>query len=479
MQHHATLIEFKELLAKLCHEIETSVAMEHLDIAHVSEYLSCELFRILFEWHDLRNMNAEERRNYPSIDLASDSHRLAVQITATANIHKVKDTLHGFLRHGFDRRYDRLIVYVLTRRQRKYSQNTLKEVTKQRIDFDVDRDILDYRSVAQRASQVSPQRLTAAVRVLRQYMCTATGDASHEDLDPPSESSETLTSNLVPVAFPPTLYIADLLPDTGATTRKGLRAALAVHGLKAPSDYEVHSRQIITFRNLHAHDHAFVSVVDTGTVTPVSPPEFYAVSHDHENTFKSLLRLLLQQRLYKHRVIWKHEDNLFVFYPHDDADDLRRVQWSPGGGSLLKVRKVFERRMSTADPTKVSFVKHLAFSPQFLRVQGKWYLAITPDWFFSYGAAFRRSNFADDKLSRVKRMEKESSVRNHFRFWAWWLAQCDKVDMFAVVGDPVLKYDNPFGLVGATRLDEGDWEVIGETGSDEVSAGSGPLLEGL
>ena len=479
MQHHATLIEFRELLAKLSREIETSVAMEHLDIAHVSEYLFCELFRVLYGWHDLRNMNSDERRNYPSIDLASDSHRLAVQITATANVQKIKDTLHGFLRHGFDKRYDRLIVYILTRRQRKYGQNALKEAAKQRLDFDADRDVLDYRSVAQRASQVSPHKLADAVRVLRNYTHTAASDATHERFDPLSDSSETLTSNLVPVAFPQTLYIADLLPDSHATTRKGLRAALAVHELKAPSDYEVHSRQIITFRNLHTHDHPFVSVIDAGTVTPISPSEFYTVSQDHENTFKSLLRLLLQQRLYKHRVIWKHKDNLFVFYPRDDADDLRRVQWIPDGGSPLKVRKVFERRMSTADPTKVSFVKHLAFSPRFVPVHGQWHLSITPDWFFSYGAAFHRSKFADDLLSRTKRIEKESSVRNHFRFWAWWLAQCDKVDMFAVAGDPVLKYHDPLELAGASRLDEDDWEVISEAEPDEVSAGSAPLLEGL
>ena len=76
-------------------------------------------------------------------------------------------------------------------------------------------------------------------------------------------------------------------------------------------------------------------------------------------------------------------------------------------------------------------------------------------------------------------MERESSVRNHFRFWASWLAKCDEEDMFSSSGEPVLTYAYPIGLTGAPCLDEDDWEVPRELESDDFDPGTHPQLEGL
>ena len=478
MKHQTLLSEFRDLLTAVSRQIETSIAMDHLDIARISENLFCDLFRVLFDWKDLRNLNAEDKPNFPAIDLADDSQRLAVQVTATANMQKIKSTLDAFLRNGFEKRYDRLIVYILTKRQRKYNQRVVDKSTSGRLSFNVDRDILDYRSLARCASTAAPKRVRQGLQVLRAYVRGVPDGLADEDLDPPSKPAETLMPNLIEVFFPSTLYIADLLPDAVlASDRQSVRAALAMRDLKAPSDYEVRSRQIITFHDLGARDCPFASVIDPGTMTPVSPSEFYGLDHDHENAFKSLLRFLLQQRLYQHRVVWKHREKLFVFHPLDHADNERHVRWNPDGGRVWKVRTVFERKMNKKDPTRVFSVKHLAFAPQFLRVEESWHLSVTPEWFFSYGNEFSRSEFANQQLSAVKRMERESSVRNHFRFWAWWLDRCD--DMFSAIDGPVLTYGAPVGLTGAPRLNEDDWEVLRETELDDLDPSTQPRLENL
>ena len=346
MKHHASLVEFQELLADVSRQVQTSVAMGHLDVAHISENLFCELFRALLGWDDLRNLNTTEKKNFPSIDLADNPKRLAVQVTATANMKKVRNTIEGFLRYGFDKDYDRLILYVLTERQREYNQTVVDTLTNGRLQFSVERDILDYRALARGASTAPPKRLRKSLQVLRAYVRGVADGLAEEDFDPPSQPPETLMPNLLEVFFPPVLHLAHLIPEAASVkTRKGVRHALAVHGLRAPSDYEVSSGQIITFRDLGAFDGPFASIVDPGTVTSIPPADFFNVDHDHENTFKSLLRLLLQQRLYHRGVVWNHTHNLFVFHPLDPADNVRRIRWNPNGGRVSKVRKVFERKM--------------------------------------------------------------------------------------------------------------------------------------
>ena len=201
MKHHASLVEFQELLADVSRQVQTSVAMGHLDVAHISENLFCELFRALLGWDDLRNLNAKEKKNFPSIDLADNPKRLAVQVTATANMKKVRNTIEGFLRNGFDKDYDRLILYVLTERQRQYNQTVVDTLTNGRLQFSVERDILDYRALARGASTAPPKRLRKSLQVLRAYVRGVADGLAEEDFDPPPKPPETLMPNLLEVFF--------------------------------------------------------------------------------------------------------------------------------------------------------------------------------------------------------------------------------------------------------------------------------------
>ena len=116
--------------------------------------------------------------------------------------------------------------------------------------------------------------------------------------------------------------------------------------------------------------------------------------------------------------------------------------------------------MNRKNPDKILSIKHLAFRPQFVHVDNQWYLAIVPDWFFSFGDDFRRSGFADEQLAKIKRMEREQSIHNYFRFWASWLADDDNRHLFDTVihRGPKLEYEKSLKLVGGRRLDESDWE---------------------
>lgn len=471
MKHQQLLSDFRNELAVLTREVESSVAMGHFDINVICENVVCDLLKELYSLPALRSLNAEEKKNFPAIDLADDKARVAIQVTATTTLVKIKSTLSKFLKHKLNERYDRLIVYVLTSKQGSYSQAAVDKLLNKRFEFDTRENIWDYRDISAQAAGVKPQTLNSAFEALRSYTRGVAVGLAAEDFNPPDDPPESLALNTVEVYCPDTLYVADLLPEVapnrGRVNRKSVRTALAEFGLVPPSDFEVRAKQLLTFHDLENNDNPFAKVIDGGTITPMSPYEFHSIDEDHDRTFKSMLRLLLQQQIYRHGVVWMHEDSLFVFYPREPGDDLRTEPWV---GKRASARKVFERKMNKKDPSKVFSVKHLAFATQFLFLDDRWHLAITPNWYFSFGDSFRRSGFADKQLSGIKRLEKNRSVHDQFRFWADWLTRCDEKDLFSdrAQAGPALAFGNTTTIGGAPALDETLWEPLPDVDTDDV-----------
>ncbi|WP_238500772.1 SMEK domain-containing protein [Ralstonia insidiosa] len=117
MKHLDLLNEFRDLMAQLEKQVEASSAMGSFDIHKVSEGLVLGVLRELYGWTGLRNLNATEKANFPGIDLADDHAGVAVQVTGTPTLDKIKTTIETFLKHGLEKRYRRLITYVLVRKQ--------------------------------------------------------------------------------------------------------------------------------------------------------------------------------------------------------------------------------------------------------------------------------------------------------------------------------------------------------------------------
>ena len=91
--------EFRELAAQFRNEVEAASAMGHFDTHKVAENVICGLLRELCDWPDLHNLNTEQA-NFPGIDLADDNARVAIQVTATADIAKIKHTIEKFVNHS-------------------------------------------------------------------------------------------------------------------------------------------------------------------------------------------------------------------------------------------------------------------------------------------------------------------------------------------------------------------------------------------
>ncbi|OQW85549.1 MAG: hypothetical protein BVN30_00740 [Proteobacteria bacterium ST_bin16] len=452
--------------------------MGHFDINKICEDLFCGIFKELYGFGNLKNLNENERKNFPGIDLADNYARVAIQVTSDRSLEKIKDSLGKFINHKLYEKYDRIIIYILTRKQTSYSKDTINRICGGKIGFDVDADILDFTDLATKAANATPKTLKNTVDILGTYLRGCDVGLAEQDLDPPEEPSEILTANMLELYFPQTLYIAELLSEVFESKkvrnqRKQVGSYVRNLERSVPSDYEVSNGRLITFHNLEDRNNPFEFLIDRGTVEPFHPKDYYSIDEDHERVFKSLLRFCMQQKLHKHRVFWDFRERIFIFLPLTDSENVRTETWI---GQKKATRTVFERKYKRNEPKKVLSTRHFAFSLNFLTVENEWYVAITPDWFFSYGEDYRQSAFSDKLLSGLKRMEKNRSVFDQFRFLCSWLRDLDADDLFSedAATFPHITFGQTLEFSGSRSLNEDLWEplvVIDDGDSDQGRLG--------
>ena len=170
MNHQILSIQFRRDLARLSEEVKYSVAMGHLDLNIICEDVICGLFRELYGFKKLRNLNNEEKKNFPGIDLADDEAKVAVQVTSIKKIEKIKACLRKVIKHNLQEKYDRVIFYILTEKQGSYSQASIDNVCQGKVEFDAARDILDSTDLSAKAANADLQSLNCAVKILNAFM---------------------------------------------------------------------------------------------------------------------------------------------------------------------------------------------------------------------------------------------------------------------------------------------------------------------
>ena len=345
-------------------EVKGATAMGQIDINKVSETLLIPLLAEIFGYKNLRNLNTTQRANYPAIDLGDETAKVAVQVTATSSSNKVKDTLQKFAKYELYRTYDRLIIYVLTERQKSYSENTYKQIIQGKFDFDANRDILDYRDLLQKIESFQTDIMYRIQNLLESNFGEGKTPLFFLVDEQPTEKTYL---NLLELNFPPDLYAANLIAaeESGSLNniykkeryrpipaRKIVQTALQRRDLKFGVDWEYYKGTIITFHNLIDDDLPLAHIVEKDTVIPLNSEEFSSIDDNHERVFKALLRKCLQQMLYRLRVLWQNQDNLFIF-SHVDGETIPRIEhWH---SKFENKRTVYQRVMKKLNRMK-SFI---------------------------------------------------------------------------------------------------------------------------
>ena len=84
---------------------------EEVDINKHLENLLLNLFNITYGYN-LVNLNLSVMANFPSIDLGDKDRKIAIQITSTKTLAKVKDCIEKFYKYSLDSEYDKIIVFI-------------------------------------------------------------------------------------------------------------------------------------------------------------------------------------------------------------------------------------------------------------------------------------------------------------------------------------------------------------------------------
>ncbi len=480
-----------ELMSNFVTQVKGSTAMGQTDINRVSETVLIPLFSEIFGYRKLRNLNFSERQNFPGIDLADDSSHVAVQITSTPTGEKMKETLRKFTDHQMFKKYDRLIIYILTEKQKSYASDTLKQIVGSSFSFNPEKDILDYRDLLNMIASFQIDKAMTIQNILEANFADGKFPLLTIDHEKPTEK---VYLNLLEITFPDTLYIAELLTDEKpspkksrsrmkapafpnkppTTAREKVQAALAELGLKFSMDWEAYENQIITFHDLGDHSLSLSQIVDQGTVTTLNPEEFYGIDENYERVFKSFLGRCMQQKLYRRQVQWQNKEKLFIFCEVDGLPE-RIEKWSTDNREYP--RTVYQRTMKNNKPDEILQCKHLAFRTQYKYYDNRWYVLIKPEWFFSRDG-YRKDFFSSDSIDWLKKKERNSHVANHLSFIAHFLKYDNPPDLLK--GDtfyPFLKFGSLASFDTAPALDDQSWNPSDDKEDGDTMNGiNNPLL---
>jgi hypothetical protein len=410
----------------------------------------------------------------PAIDLGDETAKVAIQVTATPDSEKIKHTLAKFLEHELHHIYERVQIYVLTERQKNYSDKVFQKITQDKIQFDIKQDILDYRDLLRKISTFQVDQLQRICTILEanfgnENINLSLGYGNAPLLTEPLPlAAQKIYLNLLEFHFPGCIYIADLAINREAvikrsrntrfslSQRSSIRdiavASLKQHGLNFGLDWVCYEDKIVSFHDLRNQDLPLSKILDVNTARLADSQEFYERSINHENVFKSLFRKCLQQKLYHLDVIWQHEEKIFIFSEIDGRPE-RREQWQnnrPG-------RIVYERFMKNNKPDEILKCKHFGFRTKYIRFGQKWYLNILPDWFFSFDG-YKKSFFAKKDLDWLKRAQNDKAVCNDLRFISAFLKTEKPSTLFRQYTQyPFLSFGNLVTFDDAPFLNDKEW----------------------
>lgn len=461
-----------ELMSQFVTVIESNNAQNHLDINLITENVLCPILAKLFDCPDLENAN-HGSHNFPGIDLADRTLRLAFQITATSGMKKIKDTLETFLGHNLQVDFDQLYVYVITRKQSTYSTTAIDNILAGRFKFDPMKQVIDYKDLLERCSQRDIRdQLFVLERLEEQF---TKGFVTARGLSANHRPDESIISNLLEVNFPEQLYVAELAIDKteilqegrkekllnkcSPTERELAHAALKLQGLSFASDWVCHNNKIFTFHDLDNSNCPLGEVIDTGSIETLGASEFSQIDDDYHRKFIELLNTCLRQELYHRGVRWQADEKLYFFIPTDEMSEAteRNETWIGKKQDTRSVYKPILGGKESKTPGEIVAHKHLAFGTQFVQIGDQWHVALRPDWYFTGRDMYQSSRFNHDQVTNLKRQERNVAVYNHIRFLSYFLKDQGPDDLFSPRRKRFLQFGEILGFTSPKPLNDNVW----------------------
>lgn len=282
----------------------------------------------------------------------------------------------------------------------------------------------------------------------------------------PRPKPERLYSNLLRVShYSPDLHIA----QTDIRDGRELWAKAKDLDVEVGSEWFLSEGNLYSFHELSRYP--WDRLCDAGTHEEFHTWE-WAESGDpiRERQFVRLLNCSLTERLKQWFVRRRKGDGMYYFAAAK-AFRPRRVDFS--GLIADQYRTVVQKYQSG----KTSYIRHLAFTGYFKRLDGAWYLEITPSYVFTRDG-FHPSKYEADLLSGIKLVERNDAVLTQVYLWADILTRKGDLvhqDYPFLRFSELLSFELPYGINDEEWLSHEDVDVS-DGGLDSLSK-MGPLFQ--
>jgi len=144
MLQRELLVSINTYFSTFSTEVKNANANNEYDINIHAENVFIPILNTIFGYN-LKNANHTENKNAEAIDLIDKEKRVAIQVTSTNNIDKIKTTLEKFINSDYINKIDKLYIFILTEKKkpRHRSQIAIENIAKGKLDFTIQENVLD------------------------------------------------------------------------------------------------------------------------------------------------------------------------------------------------------------------------------------------------------------------------------------------------------------------------------------------------
>jgi hypothetical protein len=457
-------------LARFVEEIK---AYNDMSLYDYNIHAENALIPILDKVYDLNleNVNANNVRTFPAIDLSDQGNKVAFQITVTPTLEKIKSTLSSFSNHKLYEQYDTLYIFILTEKQSSYSSKSIDNLLPQNFEFEISRHIIDMSNLRQKIMDIpSLEKLSYIARLCEREFSDIQINERKKVFQNKylKNEPEKVFLNFLNVEFPDNIFIADLSYNEeeckiSINQRRKLKNKNELKSFKKgwiiseafslkeiyAKDYILRENQLITFKNLNSSKERLRSIVDIGTITEISAKDYYDTSESHLNNFKDLLKKSLIQLGHGRGLEWVNDRGFLRFKNNRDMPRELKKSWRKKNNAVKTV--IFE--IINKKEGHVICFRHMAFEPSFELIDDNWFLVVNPTWSFTNPGGYRTSKYEASYMAGLKRQERNNTVYYQYRFWGYFFLY---PDMYAPVY-PYLRISSfePFDF--SPSIDDAKW----------------------
>lgn len=280
---------------------------------------------------------------------------------------------------------------------------------------------------------------------------------------PAASRHETLISNLLEVkSFPPSIFVA----VTEYRKPQEVFEWAKSRDIQLPSGWVLADKAIRSAHDLMKEP--WVDLVDRGTVERFDVKEWANTDDpDRQRDFVRLMNQVLREDM-RIRGLWRSRDENCFYFParKDEEGHLLMREYSYHSLRQWTARCValIRRHPVTGE---IAYCRHSAFKCEFMRLDGRWFLAIVPHYVYTTDGKAPYP-YGEDLLSGMKQLEHQEAVLGQIVMWKYRLTHIRPKGLFDGESEqkPLISFGEFLEALCDRGIDDQDWLRTDTTAAD-------------